>query len=227
MKNKLSVVIPCYNEKNNIVKIVQKVRESAVENKEIIIVDDMSEDGTREILENEVKHMVDKIIYHDKNSGKGAALRTGFLAATGDVIIIQDADMEYDPSEYPDIVNPIFNKEADVVYGSRFIDGKYKGYLINRIANRFFTNVSNIFTKQNITDVETCYKAFSSNIIKDIEIEEKRFGVDPELTAKVSNLGVKIREVPISYSPRTNEEGKKIGFRDGIRVLYCIWRYRK
>ena len=227
MNKTLSIIIPCYNEKDTIVSIVNKVLESPVENKEIIIVDDMSMDGTREILENKVRHLVDKIIYHSHNQGKGAAVKTGLEAATGDAVIIQDADLEYDPSEYPSIIAPIFSKEADVVYGSRFLEGERKGYFINRCANMFFTKLSNMVTKQELTDVETCYKAFRRDVVKDINIEEKRFGIDPEITAKVSNKGIKIMEVPISYYPRTNEEGKKIGVKDGLRAIYCIWKYRK
>ena len=223
----LSIVIPCYNEKDNILNLVKRVLESPIENKEIIVVDDMSKDGTREILENQVKPLVSKIIYHDVNGGKGAALRTGFKAATGDVVIIQDADLEYDPNEYPKVVNPIFNNEADVVYGSRFLGQKRKGYFANRMANLFLTKLSNIFTHLRLTDMETCYKAFKREIIQSVDIQEERFGFEPEITAKVARLKVRVMEVPISYYPRTNEEGKKIGFKDGLRAIYCIWRYRK
>lgn len=223
----LSIVIPCYNEKDNILNLVKRVLESPIENKEIIVVDDMSKDGTREILENQVKSLVSKIIYHDVNGGKGAALRTGFKAATGDVVIIQDADLEYDPNEYPKVVNPIFNNEADVVYGSRFLGQKRKGYFANRMANLFLTKLSNIFTHLRLTDMETCYKAFKREIIQSVDIQEQRFGFEPEITAKVARLKVRVMEVPISYYPRTNEEGKKIGFKDGLRAIYCIWRYRK
>lgn len=223
----LSIVIPCYNEKDNIKNIVDKVLASPIENKEIIVVDDMSKDGTRDILESEIKPLVSKIIYHEVNGGKGAALKTGFAHATGDVVIIQDADMEYDPNEYPQVVNPIFEGEAEVVYGSRFLGQKRKGYLANRYANLFLTILSNIFTKQKLSDMETCYKAFRREIIQAVDIQEKRFGFEPEITAKIAKMGIKIKEVPISYYPRTNEEGKKIGMRDGIRAIYCIWRYRK
>ena len=225
MNKKLSIVIPCYNEINNIERLVAKVRKSPIENKEIIIVDDMSVDGTRDVLENCIKDKVDKIIYHEKNAGKGAALKTGFLEASGDVIIIQDADLEYDPSEYPAIIKPIIDNEAMVVYGSRFLESKAKGYLINRIANKVITKISNVFTKQNLTDVETCYKAFNRDIIERIDIEESRFGFEPEITAKISRMGIKIREVPISYNPRTLEDGKKVGIKDGFRALYCIVKY--
>ena len=228
MENKvLTVVIPCYNEKENIINIVNKVLAAPIENKEIIVVDDKSTDGTREILEKDVKPLVSQLIYHEVNGGKGAALKTGFQYATGDVVIIQDADMEYDPNEYPLVVNPVFEGAADVVYGSRFLNQKRKGYLANRMANLFLTKLSNLFTKQKLTDMETCYKAFKREIIQNVDIKENRFGFEPEITAKVSGMGIKIREVPISYYPRTNEEGKKIGFKDGLRAIYSIWRYRK
>lgn len=228
MENKvLTVVIPCYNERENIINIVNKVLSAPIENKEIIVVDDKSTDGTREILEKDVKPLVSQLIYHDVNGGKGAALKTGFQYATGDVVIIQDADMEYDPNEYPLVVNPVFEGTADVVYGSRFLNQKRKGYLANRMANLFLTKLSNLFTKQKLTDMETCYKAFKREIIQNVDIQENRFGFEPEITAKVSRMGIKIKEVPISYYPRTNEEGKKIGFKDGLRAIYSIWRYRK
>ncbi len=227
MNGMLSIVIPCYNESGNILKLVKKVLESPVENKEIIVVDDCSTDGTREVLEQQVKPLVSKIIYHDQNAGKGAALRTGFQHATGDVVIVQDADFEYDPNEYPLVVNDIFAGKEKVVYGSRFLKQKAKGYMMNRLANKGLTFISNLFTHQKLTDMETCYKAFKRDVIQSVDIEEKRFGFEPEITAKISALGIKIKEVPISYYPRTNEEGKKIGFRDGLRAIYCIWRYRK
>ena len=228
MDNKvLSIVIPCYNEEKNIVQLVKRVLESPIPNKEIIVVDDKSTDGTHEELENEVRPLVSKIIYHEENGGKGAALKTGFAAATGDVVIIKDADLEYDPMEYPVVVGPIFAGEADVMYGSRFLAHKMKGYLANRLANWFLTRLSNLFTHQKLTDMETCYKAFKREVIQSVDIQEKRFGFEPEITAKISKMGYQIKEVPISYDPRTNEEGKKIGFSDGLRAIYCIWRYRK
>lgn len=223
----LSIVIPCYNEENNILALVNKVLKSPIKNKEIIVVDDCSKDGTRKVLEDQVKPLVSKIIYHDVNGGKGAALRTGFQAATGDVVIIQDADLEYDPMEYPQVVNPIFEGQAEVVYGSRFLNQKRKGYLANRLANWALTTFSNMFTHQKLTDMETCYKAFKREVIQSINIEENRFGFEPEITAKISKKKIRIHEVPISYYPRTNEEGKKIGFKDGVRAIYVIWRYRK
>ena len=223
---KLSVVIPCYNEKNNIREIVKRVKNSSVDNLEIIIVDDMSKDGTRDILETEIKSQVSKVVFHEVNQGKGAALRTGFKHATGDIVIIQDADLEYDPNDYKKVIQPIIEGKSDVVYGSRFLGKKRKGYFLNIVANWFLTSLSNLFTHQKITDMETCYKAFKRDLIQSIDIEENRFGFEPEITAKVSKLGVKIIEVPISYYPRTNDEGKKIGFKDGIRALKVIWKYR-
>lgn len=221
----LSIVIPCYNERENIIKILDKIDQSPVPNKEIIVVDDMSTDGTRDILEEKVKQRVSKLIYREENGGKGAALRTGFMHATGDIVIIQDADLEYDPMEYPKVIQPIVEGKAKVVYGSRFLNAKAKGYLMNRLANKFLTFLSNLFTHQKLTDMETCYKAFRSEIIKKIDIEEKRFGFEPEITAKISDMRIRIKEVPISYYPRTNQEGKKIGFKDGLRAIYCILKY--
>ena len=226
-KKVLTVVIPCYNEEKNIINIVNKVLESPIPNKEIIVVDDCSTDGTRNVLDAKIKPLVSKIIYHEKNQGKGGALKTGVAAATGDVVIIQDADLEYDPAEYPRVVMPIFKDKADVVYGSRFRDNKMKGYLANRMANWFLTRLSNLFTHLKCTDMETCYKAFRRDVIQSVDIQEKRFGFEPEITAKIAKMGIRFKEVPISYNPRTNKEGKKIGVKDGVRAIYCIWRYRK
>lgn len=223
----LSVVIPCYNERENIITIVEKILETPVLKKEIIVVDDMSTDGTREILEQKVKPLVSKIVYHKQNGGKGVALKTGFAHATGDIVIIQDADLEYDPMEYELVTAPILKGEADVVYGSRFLASKAKGYVTNRMANKFLTRLSNLFTHLKLTDMETCYKAFRREIIQSVDIEEKRFGFEPEITAKIARMNIRIKEVPISYYPRTMEEGKKIGFKDGLRAIYCIWKYRK
>ena len=222
----LSIIIPCYNEQDSILDLVKKVLESPIKNKEIIVVDDCSKDNTREILERDVKPLVSKIVYHDVNKGKGAGLRTGFEHATGDAVIVQDADLEYDPNEYPLVVEPIFNGEADVVYGSRYLNQKRKGYLANRAANWFLTNLSNLFTGLKLTDMETCYKCFKRVVIQSIDLKEERFGFEPEVTSKIAKKGIKIKEVPISYYPRTNEEGKKIGFKDGLRAIYCIWKYR-
>ena len=221
----LSIVIPCYNEKENIINILDRIDQVQGIKKEIIVVDDCSTDGTRDILENRVKNRVAKLVYHEKNGGKGAALKTGFSYATGDIVIIQDADLEYDPMEYKDVILPIVQGKAKVVYGSRFKNSPSKGYFLNRLANKFLTFFSNLFTHQRLTDMETCYKAFRREIIQAVDIEEKRFGFEPEITAKISDMRIRIHEVPISYYPRTNEEGKKIGFKDGLRAIYCILKY--
>ena len=221
----LSIIIPCYNERENIINILDKIDQVEEIRKEIIVVDDRSTDGTREILENKVRDRVAQLIYHEKNGGKGAALKTGFAHATGDIVIVQDADLEYDPMEYKDVILPIVEEKAKVVYGSRFKNSPAKGYLANRLANKFLTVLSNLFTHQRLTDMETCYKAFRREVIQSVDIEEKRFGFEPEITAKISDMRIRIREVPISYYPRTNEEGKKIGFKDGLRAIYCIVKY--
>ena len=221
----LSIVIPSYNERENILNILDRIDESPIPHKEIIVVDDCSTDGTRDILEEKVKSRVAKVVYHEQNGGKGAALKTGFAHATGDIVMIQDADLEYDPMEYPKVIAPIVEGKARVVYGSRFLDSKAKGYLANQLANKGLTMLSNLFTHQKLTDMETCYKAFKREIIQSVDIEEKRFGFEPEITAKISDMRIRIKEVPISYNPRTNEEGKKIGFKDGLRAIYCIVKY--
>jgi glycosyltransferase involved in cell wall biosynthesis len=223
----LSVVIPCYNEKQHIKTIVSKVLETPISGKEIIIVDDYSTDGTREMLEKEIKPLVSCIIYQDKNGGKGAALRTGFQVSTGRVVIVQDADLEYDPMDYQSVIQPILDDEADVVLGSRFLKGsQFGGYWQNKMANKGLTALSNLFTGLRLTDMETCYKAFKREIIQSIDIEENRFGFEPEIVAKLAKKKIRIKEVPISYYPRTIEEGKKIGLKDGLRALICIVKYR-
>lgn len=223
----LTVVIPCYNESESIREIVRRVIEAPYLDKEIIVVDDMSTDGTRDILRAEVEPVVSLVLYHDKNTGKGGALRTGFARATGRVVIVQDADLEYDPNEYPMVVGPVLAGECDVCYGSRFLGQRAKGYLANRLANRFLTRLSNLFTGLGLTDMETCYKAFRREVIQAVDIREDRFGFEPEITAKVARMGARVIEVAISYHPRSNEEGKKIGVRDGVRAIYCIWKYRR
>jgi len=222
----LSVVIPCYNEKDTIKTIVDKVLAAPIKNMELIVVDDKSTDGTSDILDTTIAPLVSKVIHHEENQGKGGALRTGFQHATGDVVIIQDADLEYDPNEYPLTVMPIVNGECEVCYGSRFLNQTAKGYRANRVANKFLTKLSNLFTHLHLTDMETCYKTFKREIIQQVDIKENRFGFEPEITAKLAKMKVRIKEVPISYYPRTNEEGKKIGFKDGLRAIYCIWKYR-
>ena len=220
---KLSIVIPCYNEARTIRTLVERVRNSPYPDKEIIIVDDCSRDGTRDVLRTQIESMVDKIIYHDVNQGKGAALRTGFAAATGDAVIVQDADLEYDPQDIPRVVQPILDGVADVVYGSRFIGTPRRVlYFWHMIGNKFLTLLSNMFTNLNLTDMETCYKVFRREVLRRITIEEDRFGFEPEITAKVARLHVPIYEVGISYYGRTYEEGKKIGWRDGFRALFAI-----
>jgi glycosyltransferase involved in cell wall biosynthesis len=226
---RLSVVIPCYNERNTIDAIIDAVNASPYPDKEIIIVDDFSRDGTREKLKNEIEPSgrVAKILYHAVNQGKGAALRTGIKAATGDLVIIQDADLEYDPNEYPRLVEPILQNRADVVFGSRFAGGDAHRvlYFWHRLGNGVLTIISNIFTNLDLTDMETCYKIFRREIIQGIEIHENRFGFEPEITAKIAKLNCRIYEVGISYYGRTYAEGKKIGWKDGVRAIYCIVKY--
>jgi glycosyltransferase involved in cell wall biosynthesis len=224
---KLSVVIPCFNEVGTIERIIAAVRASPHPDKEVIVVDDGSSDGTREKISGELRPLIDQLVMHEKNQGKGAALRSGIRAATGDIVIIQDADLEYDPNEYPSLIAPIAEDRADVVYGSRFMGAAPHRvlYFWHRLGNGFLTILSNMFTNLNLTDMETCYKAFRRSVIQSIEIEEDRFGFEPEITAKVSKLGCRIYEVGISYYGRTYAEGKKIGYRDGFRAIYCIVKY--
>jgi glycosyltransferase involved in cell wall biosynthesis len=224
---KLSIVIPCYNERHTIQDIVTAVKKSPIPNKEIVIVDDCSTDGTRDVLKTQIAPQVDKIVYHEVNQGKGAALRTGFKHVTGDVVVVQDADLEYDPQEYGRLLEPIELGKADVVFGSRFISDRPHRvvYFWHRVGNYILTLASNMFSNLNLTDMETCYKMFKREIIQSIEIEESRFGFEPEITAKVAALRCRIYEVGISYYGRTYEEGKKIGWKDGVRAMYAIVKY--
>ncbi len=225
----LTVVIPVYNEEETLEEIVSRVR-SVPFQLEIITVDDGSTDRSREIL-NDLKgrQLIDQVILHETNQGKGAALQSGFQAATGDWVVIQDADLEYDPAEYQELISPILEGKADVVYGSRFVgSGPHRVlYFWHYVANRMLTLLSNMMTNLNLTDMETCYKLFRREILEQIELKERRFGVEPEMTSKISKIkGVRIYEVGISYSGRSYEEGKKITWRDGFRAMYCIVRYK-
>ncbi len=222
----LSIIVPCFNEIHTINQVIEKIKESPVKKKEIIIVDDFSNDGSREFLTN-LKDDLINVKFHRINQGKGAAINTGIKYAKGKIIIIQDADLEYDPNEYPNLIKPITDNKADVVYGSRFQGGQPHRvvYFWHRVGNGFLTFLSNIFTDLNLSDMETCYKAFRSEIIKNIRIEEKRFGFEPEITAKISKKDYRIYEVGISYYGRTYKEGKKIGWRDGFQAIWCILKY--
>lgn len=225
---KLSIIIPVYNEKYTIDPLLARVAAVSIPGweKEIVVVEDFSTDGTRELLQKMSGDY--KIIFHEKNQGKGAALRTGFKAASGEYVLVQDADLEYDPEEYPALLEPIAKFGADVVYGSRFMgSGAHRVvYFWHYLGNRFLTLLSNVFTNLNLTDMETCYKLFKREVIQKITLDQDRFGFDPEVTAKVARLKpIKIFEVGISYNGRTYADGKKITWKDGIRVVYCILKY--
>ncbi len=224
---KLTIIIPCFNEKTTICAIIDAVCAVPDFTKEVIVIDDFSNDGTRELLLKQVAGRIDKLVFHDCNQGKGAAIRSGIQLATGDLVIIQDADLEYDPQDYPALIKPILENKADVVFGSRFAGANPHRvmYFWHRVANGFLTLFSNMLTNLNLTDMECGYKVFRREIIQSIRIEENRFGFEPEITAKIAKTGCRIYEVGISYFGRTYEEGKKIGWRDGMRALYCIAKY--
>ena len=224
---KVSIIIPCYNELNTIKAIIDAVRKLHYDNKEIILIDDFSSDGTRELIKKSIETKVDKVIYHNKNIGKGAAVRSGLKEATGDIVVIQDADIEYNPEEILKVIEPILKGKADVVYGSRFVGAAPHRVLFfwHLLGNKLLTTLSNMFTNITLTDMETCYKAFKREIIQSITIEENRFGFEPEITAKVAKMNCRIYEVGISYYGRTYEEGKKAVWKDGISALRCIIKY--
>lgn len=223
---KLSVVIPVYNEKNTILEVLNRIRAVNIP-KEIIIIDDFSTDGTRGILQALPPSEDMNIIYQPKNAGKGAALRAGFANVTGSIVVIQDADLEYDPAEYESLIQPILSDKADVVFGSRF-QGKPHRVLLywHSVGNFILTTLSNMFTNLNLTDMETCYKAFRADVLKTITFRENRFGFEPEFTAKISKARYRVYEVPISYSGRDYSEGKKINWKDGVAAIYSIIKYR-
>lgn len=223
---KLSVIIPCYNENNTIQPLLEKVMQCGVSPLEIIVVDDGSSDGTQELLQK-YRNNIDHLVLHDTNQGKGAALRSGIQKATGDIAIIQDADLEYDPKEYTKLIEPIINDKADVVFGSRFISGSAHRvlYFWHRLGNGFLTFLSNTMTDLNLSDMETCYKAFKLDILKHIKLKENGFGIEPEITAKIAKMNLRIYEVGISYHGRTYKEGKKINWKDGVWAIYCILKY--
>lgn len=224
---RLSVVIPCFNERATIEQVVQAVRTAPIENIEIVIVDDGSTDGTVQFLKERVAALADRVIYQSRNQGKGAALRAGFAAATGDVIIIQDADLEYSPADYPILLAPILAGNADAVFGSRFLGSRPHRvlYFWHMVGNRIITLLSNMLSNLNLTDVETCYKAVRAPLLKSLDLRENSFGFEPEVTAKLAKTKCRIYEVGISYNGRTYEEGKKINWKDGIRAIYAVLRY--
>lgn len=221
---KLSVIMPVYNEKDTISEIIDMVMAEPT-TKELIIVDDFSQDGTRDFLADFKRDGV-TVVFHEKNRGKGAAIRTGQSHVTGDIVIIQDADLEYCPEEYPVVINPILNNNADVVYGSRFIGSEKRVlYFWHSLGNMFLTLLSNMLTNLNLSDMETCYKAFRVEVFKKIEIESDRFGMEPEITAKVAKMGCRVYEVPITYHGRSYAEGKKITWKDGFAAIWCIIKF--
>lgn len=227
MEMKLSIIIPCYNELNTIEAVIDAVEKFPYENKEIIVVDDLSTDGTREVIKEKLESRLDKVIYQPRNQGKGAAVREGFNAATGDILIVQDADLEIDPNEIPKVIQPILDGKADVVYGSRFMytDPHVVVDYWHRQGNRMLTHLSNMMSNINLTDMSTCYKAFRREIIEKIELEEDKFTFCPEITAKIAKMDCRIYEVGISYYKRSSEEGKKIRWKDGFSAIRAIIKY--
>jgi glycosyltransferase involved in cell wall biosynthesis len=224
---KISVIIPCFDERKTIEQVIGAIRAAPIKEIEIIIVDDGSTDGTATLLKEKIAPVVDRIIYQPRNRGKGAALRAGFAAASGDVILVQDADLEYNPNDYPILLEPILSGDADAVFGSRFLGGRPHRvlYFWHMVGNRFLTLLSNMFTNLNLTDIETCYKVFRAPLIKSLHLREDRFGFEAEVTAKLAKAGCRIYEVGISYNGRTYEEGKKVNWKDGVRAIYAILRY--
>lgn len=224
----LSVIVPCFNEAESLWQLLEAVKAMPYPKLEVIAIDDCSTDGSRELLTRaKTQGLISELILHEKNQGKGAALRSGIAVATGEIVIVQDADLEYDPAEIPAVIAPIIQGKADVVYGSRFLGGQVQRvvHYWHRAGNRFLTFLSNCFTDLYLTDMETCYKAFRRSVIQGIRIEESRFGFEPEITAKLAKLECRFYEVPISYHARTYSEGKKIGWRDGVRAIICIMKY--
>jgi glycosyltransferase involved in cell wall biosynthesis len=226
----LSIVVPVYNESKYLERVLDRVAAAPLPDgiqRQIVCVDDCSTDGTADLLRRLAESRPElRVLFHQKNQGKGAAIRTGFTQATGDIVLIQDADLEYDPSEYPRLLKPILDGRADVVYGSRFIGETHRVlYFWHYLGNQLLTTLSNMCSNLNLTDMECCYKVFRKEVIRQITIEEDRFGIEPELTAKVASLGVRLYEVPVSYSGRTYAEGKKINWKDGVSALRCILKY--
>ncbi len=224
---KLSIVMPVYNEKNTIQQIVARVMNVDVGlEKELVIVDDFSQDGTREVLTTLNDPRI-KVYFHSENMGKGSALQTGFSKVTGDIVLVQDADLEYDPNEYPVLLHPILDGRADVVYGSRFLSGPHRVlFFWHSVGNKLLTTFSNMLSNLNLTDMETCYKVFKKDVLDNIRLKSKRFGFEPEVTIKISKMKIRIYEVPISYSGRDYSEGKKIGWKDGFAAIFHLIRYK-
>lgn len=221
----LSVVIPCYNEISTVENLLRRVREVPLA-LEVIVVDDGSTDGTRDLLRELDGKLIDQLVFHEKNEGKGSALRTGFGRARGDVVVVQDADLEYDPHELPILLEPILSGKADAVYGSRFLGGPHRVlFFWHSIGNRFLTLLSNMFTDLNLTDMETCYKMVRTELLQSLPLSAQRFGIEPELTARLAQAGARIYELPISYNGRSYAEGKKIGWKDGVSALWSILKY--